>query len=218
VAARHICKIISNKFVVLLLLLSELYLLYHDYFVNTFKFADPIHVAILAYFFFIIGIVAGRNKEKIIQFIQKWKYIIFSGAVLSGLYVFWEGRSRFLSSNNYFNFYSQWRPSILIYSIFIGLTLFFIFEKKFQSNFLEKLIKPNFFQKLSKLSFFVFFIHIAVLESFWSLAGKNLFNLITTNFFGRILFDPVFFGVVAGISFLIAFLLHKIPKLYKLTG
>jgi len=153
--------------------------------------------------------VAARNKEKIIQFIQKWKYIIFSGAALSGLYVFWEGRSRFLISNNYFNFYSQWRPSILVYSIFIGLTLFFIFGKKFQLSLI---------QKLSKLSFLVFFVHVAVLESFWSLAGKNLFNLMTTNFFGRILFDPVFFAIVAVMSFFIAFVLHKIPKLYKLTG
>jgi len=123
--------------------------------------------------FFVIGIVAARNKEKLLQFVRKWKYIIFSGTIVSGLYVFWEGRSRFLSSNNYFNFYSQWRPSVLVYSVLIGLTLFFVFEKKFQSNFLEK---------LSKLSFFVFFIHVAVLESFWILIGKNLFNLMSQSF------------------------------------
>jgi surface polysaccharide O-acyltransferase-like enzyme len=204
-----IYKIISNKFVMLLLLTSEIYLLYHDYFVNTFKYPDPVHVAILTYFFFVIGIVAARNKEKLLQFVRKWKYIIFSGTIVSGLYVFWEGRSRFLSSNNYFNFYSQWRPSVLVYSVLIGLTLFFVFEKKFQSNF---------FEKLSKLSFFVFFIHVAVLESFWMLIGKELFNRTSQSLIGRSIFDLLFFGVVAGISFLIAFIIHKISKLNKITG
>jgi surface polysaccharide O-acyltransferase-like enzyme len=204
-----IYNFISNKFVMLLLLISEIYLLYHDYFISTFRYPDPIHVAVLTYFFFIIGIIAARNKDKIIEFVRKWKYIIFSGTLASGLYVFWEGRSRFLATNNYFNFYSQWRPSVLLYSIFIALTLFYIFERKFKSNF---------FERLSKLSFFVFFVHVAVLESFWSLIGKNIFNQMSQNLLGRSIFDLIFFGVVASISFLIAFLIHKIPKLNKITG
>ena len=207
-----IYRYLAMPLVLAFLIVSQLYLLYHDYFVNTFKYSDPIHVALLSYSFFIIGIVAGRNKDKIMNFIQRWKYIIFPATIFSGLYVFWEGRSRYLVTNNYFNFYSQWRPSVLVYSILIALTLFYIFEKVVIS---QPEAGPPW---AGKLSFFVFFVHVAVLESFWSLIGKNLFNQMSQNFFSRGFFDIIFFGVVTGVSFLIAFIIHKIPKLNKITG
>jgi hypothetical protein len=131
-------------------------------------------------------------------------------SALIGIYVFWEGRSGYLSTGNYLAYYSQWRPSVLIYTIFVGLILFYLFEKpKFQFSWAEK---------LSKLSFLVFLIHVIVLEATWSLIGKNLFNLFSGNIFGKIFFDPIFFVLVGGISFLLAFIIHKIPKLYILTG
>ena len=201
---------ISNKSILVLLFVSEALLLYRDYFINTFKYPDPVHIAILSYFFFIIGIVAAHKKEMIMQFTKKWKYIIFPVVILSGIYVFWEGFSRFMITNNYFNYYSQWRPSILVYTITIGLILFYLFEKPtFQLYFI---------QKLSKLSFLVFLIHVIVLEEVWSSFGKSLFNLLSGNIFAKIIFDPIFFGKVAGISFVIAYILHKIPRLNKLLG
>lgn len=202
-------KYLAIPIVLIFLGALQTWFLYQDYFVKPFRYEDPIHFALLAYFFFIVGIIASRNVDQIKLFINKWKYIIFSGAILSGLYVFWEGRSRFLATGNYFNFYSQWRPSIMIYTILIGLSFFIIFEK---------LIKPNFLQKLSKLSFFVFFIHVVVLEKFWSLIGKNLFDLMSQNSLGKILFDPIFFIITASISFFVAFIIHKVPKLNKITG
>jgi surface polysaccharide O-acyltransferase-like enzyme len=205
-----IYKIISNKWFLILLFLSQVWLLYKDYFVKEFKFDDPIHIAILAYFFFIIGIVAARNKDAINEFVHKWKYYLLSRPIVTALYVFWEGRDRFLATGNYLSYYSQWRPSTLIYTILVGLVSFHLFEKaKLQFSVLEK---------LSRLSFLVFFVHVAVLEVTWSLVGKNLFSLLNPNLFGKIAFDFAFFGVIATISFLLAYLLHKIPGLYRLIG
>jgi hypothetical protein len=178
--------------------------------VATFKYPDPIHIAILAYFFFIVGIVVARNRENIKAFIGKWKYVFLIGTPLSGIYVFWEGLSRYVISRNYLAYYSQWRPSVLIYTIVLGLILFYFFEKP--------KLHDHFFEKLSKLSFFVFLIHVIVLEEVWSSFGKSLFNLLSGNFFGKIIFDPIFFGIVAGISFVIAYIFQKIPRLNKLIG
>jgi hypothetical protein len=61
-------------------------------------------------------------------------------------------------------------------------------------------------------------IHVIVLEEVWSSFGKSLFNLLSGNIFAKIIFDPIFFGIVAGISFVIAYILHKIPRLNKLLG
>jgi surface polysaccharide O-acyltransferase-like enzyme len=203
-------KIISNKIFLSLLLVSQIWLLYQDYFIKAFKFADPIHIFILSYFFFIIGIVAAENREKISLFMNKWKYLVLPVCVLNGIYVFWEGESRYFSTGNYLSYYSQWRPSILVYTILVGLVLFHLFEKtRFQFSTIEKLYK---------LSFLVFLLHVIVLENVWSIFGKNIFNIFSKNITEKIFFDPIFFGVVALLSFLIAFILHKIPKLEKITG
>jgi surface polysaccharide O-acyltransferase-like enzyme len=204
-----IYKYISNIWVLILLSASQIWFLRYDYFIKPFRFVDPIHIALLAYFFFIIGIVAARNRGKIYSFVQKWKYIIFPGIILSGIYVFWEGWSRYFITGNYLSYYSQWRPSVWVYTILIGMAFFYFFEK--MSKFIL-------FVNLSKFSFLVFFIHVAVLESFWSVIGKNLYNLMSPNIFGKSFFDLIFFTAVAGISFLLASMLHKIPKLNKLIG
>ena len=205
-----IYKIISNKLFLIFLTASEIYLLYHDYFIAPFRFDDPIHIAILAYFFFIIGIVAARNKDVINTFVHKWKVLLLPGILIAGIYVFWEGFSRYLATGNYLSYYSQWRPSVLIYTVLVGLISFHLFEKtSLQFSLVEK---------LSRLSFLVFLIHVIVLEVGWSLIGKTVFVAIGGSLAGKIIFDPLFFGFTAGVSFLIAFILHKIPKLYRLTG
>ncbi|MCX6704505.1 MAG: acyltransferase [Candidatus Woesebacteria bacterium] len=205
-----IYKIISNKFFLILLLASQIWLLYRDYFIKEFRFDDPIHIAVLAYFFFVIGIVAARNKDTINLLVHKWKYLLLLVIAGSGIYVFREGLVRFLATGNTLSYYSQWRPSVLIYTVALGLILFHLFEKpKFQFPLIAK---------LSKLSFLVFLIHVIVLEVSWSFFEKNLFIFFSGNTIGKILFDPIFFGITVGVSFLIAYILHKIPRLYRLIG
>jgi peptidoglycan/LPS O-acetylase OafA/YrhL len=189
---------------------SQIWLLYRDYFIKEFRFDDPIHIAILAYFFFIIGVVAARKKDAIKLFTRKWKYLLLLVGAMTGIYVFKEGALRYLVTGNYLSYYSQWRPSILVYTILVGLILFHLFE--------NSKLQFSLVQKLSRLSFLVFLLHVIVLETFWSYFGKNFFIMMDGSILGKIFFDIAFFGIVAGISFLIAFMLHKIPKLYKLIG
>ncbi|EKE13371.1 MAG: hypothetical protein ACD_13C00022G0012 [uncultured bacterium] len=188
----------------------QIYLLYLDYGVAEFKFPDPLHIAILAYFFFIIGIVSARNKEKINIFVNKWKHILPVITALLGLFVFWEGRTRFLATGNYLSYYSQWRPSTFLYTISIGLTLYYFFENTKNRN--------SIIERFSKHSFFVFFVHVAVLEGVWTAFAKSLFNLLGSDVAGKFLFDPLFFGVVTSLSFGLSYLVHKIPGAEKVMG
>lgn len=203
-------KLISNKFVLIFLGISQLYFQYRDYYVSHFDFDDPIRIAILAYFFFVIGIISANNKEKINSFVHKWKYVLVPAVAANAVYIFWEGKFRYLETGNYLSYYSQWRPSVFIYTFLVGLVLFRLFNKtKFQTFVIEK---------FSKISFLVFFTHVIVLETVWQFIGNDVFGLISGTFWGKIIFDPLFFLMVFIISFLISFILHKIPKIEKLIG
>jgi surface polysaccharide O-acyltransferase-like enzyme len=199
----------GDKILFVLSFILGVTLLYINYYIKAFDLGDFINVIILAYSFFVMGVFAAKNRDKIDIFVNKFKLFIAIPTTLLGLYVFWEGRSRYLLTGNYLSYYSQWRPSILIYTILICLTLYYIFE---HTN-----LKGTLISRFSKHSFFVFFIHVAVLEFFWKYLGKSFFP-VTENFFGKVIFDPIFFAVVAIVSFLIAKFIHKIPKLIKLIG
>jgi surface polysaccharide O-acyltransferase-like enzyme len=205
-----IYKFISHWFVMMLILGSQIYLLYLDYFVKEFDFSDPIHIAILAYFFFIIGMVGGRNKDKIADFVKKWKSVILASALVLGFYVFWQGRGGYLTTGSYLSYYSQWRPSILVYTILVGLSCYYLFE--------NTKLRDSIINKFSRHSFLVFFVHVVVLEGLWAFVGKSLFAILSQNILGKIVFDPLFFGTTAFISFAIAFALHKISGIVQLIG
>ena len=206
----NIYKVIINKWVIILLFVAEYSLLYQDYFITLSKTDNPIRITSLSFFFFIIGMWASHNKNRLLIFCSKWKRAIFPLTVLFGIFIFIEGQSRYLSSGNYNFFYSQWRPSVLIYSLIVGLFTFFLFEK-------TKIYLPK-SEMLSKLSYFVFFIHVIVLEYTWTIFGYYLFELISGSIIGKVIFDLIFFGNVTLISYFIAYLIHKFPKLSKITG
>jgi surface polysaccharide O-acyltransferase-like enzyme len=203
-------NILSNKLVLAFLILAQFGLMSFDYYIKEFTYPDPVRVAILGYSFFIIGMVSAHYKDQIIDFAVKAKnYLIGSVGVL-GLYIFMQGRNVYYNTYDIKAFYSQWRPDILVYTICLGIILFYFFGKKrFQSPF---------FEKLSELSFFVFFVHVAVLEYIWKYVGNTLFNLIGGNFFGKFVFDPILFIFTSSISLLIAYIAHRLLRLSKLTG
>jgi probable poly-beta-1,6-N-acetyl-D-glucosamine export protein len=200
---------IPNNILFITTSLIGIALLCRNYYIKAFDLGDSLNVMTLAYSYFILGIIAGKNKNKIDAFVNKFKLFLTIPTVLLGLYVFWEGRSRYLLTGNYLSYYSQWRPSVLIYTILISLTFYYLFE--------YTKLKDSFIFRFSKHSFFVFFIHVAILEVFWKYLGKYIFN-ITGGVLGKIIFDPIFFAIVAIVSFLIAKFIHKIPKLQKLIG
>jgi surface polysaccharide O-acyltransferase-like enzyme len=197
-----IYKTISNRWVLILLGLIELCLLYRDYYYHNSTNPFPVDMALFNYYVFILGMFASHHQEKILELVSKCKYWLLLITVGMGVYVFWEGRSTYLATYNYLAFYSQWRPSVLVYTILLAGLLYYFFTIVTWGS--------SVFKALSKLSFFVFFIHVIFLETLWFYFGKY--------FYTRPLFDVLFFALVAGLSFAAAYLVHKIPHLSKITG
>ncbi|MDO8583231.1 MAG: acyltransferase [bacterium] len=198
-----IYRFIANKFVLIVLGIIQLSLLAYTYYIKPLPFFYPLNIALLNFYIFILGMVASHHK-RILEKIGRWKIlfgILF--VVLAGI-IFFEGRIFYLNTHNHLYFYNQWRPSTLIYSIVVGCLLYAFFNKKTNA----KIIKM-----LSRLSFFVFFVHIIVLEYFWSLVGKNIFSNMNDA-----LLNLLFFFCVTVISYGVAYLAHKIPYLPKLSG
>lgn len=203
-------NIISNKYFLAAIFLLQLSFQSYDYYIKYIELSDPIRIALMSYSLFVIGIIAARNIEKINIFIKKWKTILFVLSGAFGFLVFWEGRSRYLLTGNYLSYYSQWRPSVLFYTILMALTFYYLFE---YSKFKDSVVA-----RFSRHSFFVFFVHVVVLEFLWTGVGGKAFIFLSGSMLGKIFFDPIFFVIVATASFVIARLLHKIPTLHKFVG
>jgi surface polysaccharide O-acyltransferase-like enzyme len=195
-------KWISKWWTLLIICGVQVGLLYLDYYPRAIVMPDPLRIAVLNYAYFILGMVFYHHTDKIKFWVNKAKYLwIFMTAMLAG-FVYYEGRSKYLTSWNYVDFYSQWRPSIFMYTI----SLFF--AGYYWINKLNN--KYDILSKMANYSFFVFFVHVLILEKVWILikgAGVT-----------HIWFDPMFFGIVTAISFTTAYLAHKIPWLSKLAG
>jgi peptidoglycan/LPS O-acetylase OafA/YrhL len=201
---------LANGFTLFLLGITQIWLMDRDYFVKQFAVPDPIRILLLAYFIFIVGMVAARNKDKLLQIVARIKYILIITGAYMVYYIFEEGITRYFKTYNIEAFYSQWRPDVLFYTLILSAVLFYAFNR---SHLQFKII-----ERLSKLSFSVFFIHVIILEEVWKGFGLKLFNLTTPNSFGKIIFDPLFFLSVAIISFFVCYIIRKVPLLPKLTG
>lgn len=203
-------KYLSNKWAVIILLILQVYLLRLDYYSGGFEIAEPLRIAFLAFFVFILGMIASHNKERILNMTKKAKLLLPTLTVLSGLYVYWEGKVRYFATYNIHAFYSQWRPSVFLFTVLIGIFLYSFFgQEKYQLRIINT---------LSRLSYLVFFVHVIVLETVWIMLGKSIFNSIGNSFVEKVIFDLLFFGVITTLSFFISFVIHKIPKLDKITG
>lgn len=203
-------KIIGNKWVMIALGLIELILLFYDYNIKPLPLFYPLSIALLNYFVFIFGIALARNQERFLSFIRKWKLILLFGTATFGFFIFYEGLTGYLTTHNYLDFYSSWRPSVLIYTIFFAGSMYWIFDRKLK---FISIIKA-----FSRLSFFVFFTHIIVLEALWYGFLKNAFEVSHKTIAQTLWYDPLYFLLVTIISFAVAFIVHKIPYLSKLTG
>lgn len=192
-----IYKFIAHPISLFLLGVLQFWLLYQDYFIKHGGSDHPARIAALSFFAFLIGMVAARNKSRILDFAKKWRFFIITAAAFAGYYIFNEGRNFYYQIYNVGAIYSQFRPSVLVYTILAGLSFYSIFENIS-------------LRKLSELSYFVFFVHVIVLEIVW----QSLAKFMTPN----PILDFTLFLSVASISFLTAFLAHKIPYLNKITG
>ena len=185
---------------IILLAIGQLILLYWDYSVKSLQSWGPISVVLLNYLVFILGIMAARNQEKILNIVNKNKYYFIFISLASGIYVWLEGLGGYLSTGDYLMFYSQRRISILIYTTILAATLFYWFGKK--------IFEKPIFKKLSELSFFVFFVHLIFLENIW-----QRFEFTQRSEYGGVLF-----GGVTILSFALAGVIHKSKLLTKICG
>jgi probable poly-beta-1,6-N-acetyl-D-glucosamine export protein len=202
-------KIFANKWILIILGIIQLALLYQDYYIKPFLFIYPVKIVILNYYAFILGAVASHNKDYLISLVDRWKKWLVVVIILTEGWVFIEGRNLYLATRNYLYFYSQWRPSVFLYTLSLGSIFYYVFSKISANNLLIK--------KLSKLSFFVFFIHVIVLEFLWKNFGIHMFRT-NKHIIEQIWFDPAFFLAVSCLSFFIAYLAHKIPLLLRFTA
>lgn len=195
-------RFISNIPSLIVLGGTQLFLMHKDYTVHQFDFVEPIRILLLAFYVFIIGMVAARNKDKIIEIVDKIKYLLIPLVAYLAFYVFSEGKSLYFQTYNIAAFYSQWRISVLVYTLSLAALLFYLFE--------QTKLKFNIIERAAKGSFFVFFVHVIVLESAWTLYGKFIFD--------KPMFDILFFLTVSIVSFVLAYIVRKVPQLNKLTG
>lgn len=200
---------VPSKIIFTVVSILGLVLLTKNYYFKAFDLGDEINAMILSYAYFIIGILSAKNKEFLDTVVNKFKIFLSIPTVLLAFFIFLEGKSRYFLTGNYLSYYSQWRPSVFFYSILVGLTFYYIFE--------HTKFKDSFVSRFSKHSFFAFFVHVVVLEVVWKFVGDKYFY-VTNVIDGKIIFDPIFFGVVAFSSFLISKLVHKIPKSNILFG
>lgn len=202
-------KLLTNKWAIAILGTLQVIILYQDYYLHSIHFFYPISIAAFNFFVFLLGAFASHHQDKLIEPIRKWRVFLALATAAFGGYVFFEGYTLYLKTHNYLTFYSQWRPSVLIYTILIGWSLYYFFSRKDASY--------DFLKKLSKLSFFVFFIHIIILELIWYKVGIYIFQS-NPGIFKQLWYDPLFFLSVSVISFGVAYIIHKIPYLSKFTG
>jgi len=192
-------KFINRAVSLFVLFIIQLIFLILDYYYRPLSFAYPINVFILNFIFFILGVLASQYQTKIFDFVKKYKKIIISFSLILAVYITLEGALRYFKTQNYLSFYSQWRPSVLLYSISISSLLFY-FGKITKIN-------PQNIKKFSSYSFFVYFIHIIFIEIIWKHLPHTLLSLPLISYF-----------LVLIPSYLIAYLSSKIPKLSNLTG
>lgn len=190
----HRCyRILRGVTILSVLFIIEIAILNYDYVHFSFPLPYPIAVALFNFFVFIFGMFLSRSRENLINFTKKYWFIFLIATSGLSYFIFKEGFNNYYKQWNFEAFYTQWRPSILIYTITVFLILYFL-ANKFSLRILNQ---------VSKLSFFVFFIHVIILE----ILSKYLANN-----------DLLFFAGVSIISILIAYLVHKLPYIEKLTG
>ena len=203
-------KIFANKWVLITLGLLQIFLLSLDYYFHSIHLVFPLAVSLLNFYVFILGMVASHNQGKVKEFVEKRRVLITAITLAFVFYVFFEGKILFYKTSNYLSFYSQWRPSVFLYTLFLGGGLYYVFNKL--------KINQSIVKTLAGLSFFVFFVHVWVLEFLWKNVGLNLFQLTEGNIARQLWYDPAFFFLTGLFSFTIAFLIHKIPFVSKITG
>lgn len=195
----HIFRYLNHKLILLLLIFIEIILLSYDYYYRSLPLPYPLSVFLLNFMPFILGIFACHYQKKIMTLVKKYFKLFLALNIFLSLLITVEGGNLYLKTHNYLSFYSQWRPSVFIYSLSLGAFLFYFFNKI--------KLNVNLINKIASYSFFVFFVHIIFLELAWKYLSHSFLS-----------FPLILFIIVSILSYFSAFLFSKIKFLSKLTG
>ena len=202
-------KFLSQPSSIILMAVVQVIFLIFDYYFRVFPLIHPFNIVFFNFFVFFLGIFASHHKDRILVLIRKYRKILFLSALLLTVVLYFEARIFYLATQDYRMFYSQWRPSVMVYTIIVAALLYYIFTVSTKFNLFAK--------QLSKHSFLVFFIHVMVIEYTWNYWAANVLSQ-TQNYFQQLWFDPLYFTMVVSISFLFAFVIRKIPKVSLILG
>lgn len=202
--------VIAKKMILLPLFLGGIILQAVDYFYSPFSIGNALRVTLLSFIMFPLGMLVSHHEEKMLSFTKKYFSILLSATLLTMFAVFAQGWYVYTTTHSAQAIYSQYQPLVLPYTLLIAAIFFPYFS---MHEIYKKII-----MRLSRLSFFVFFIHVAIIYTFWDWIIEPVFQLSRGNILTNVGFDMFFFIFVAGISFLIADLIHRIPKISKITG
>ncbi len=202
-------KSLSQAPSIIIMAIVQFIFLILDYYLHAFPLFHPFNIVFFNFFVFFLGIFASHHKDKVLFIIKKYKIFLFLSAILLTVLLYLEGKIFYLATQDYRMFYSQWRPSVVIYTIIVASLLYYLFTISTKFNLFAK--------QLSKYSFLVFFIHVMVIEYTWNYWAEKILGQ-TQNYFQQLWFDPLYFLMVVSISFIIAFVIRKIPKVSFILG
>ncbi len=184
-------------------------LLFVDYYGNGLFLPTPIRIALLNLPIFTLGMVWAKYKTAIKSSLTKrWIFFLSVLSLLSFLLVITEGHILSINTNHLAYFMSQWRPSILLYTICI-----FIFGLLYLPKFHGRLL--TFF---SSVTFFIFFSHVLFIHLFWKSMGAYLFSHSMGHITEQVWFDPLVFFFVLICSYISAFCVSRIPIVRTILG
>lgn len=200
---------LQKKWLLGTLIVLEVIVQIYDYYYGPFSIGNTLRVSVLSFVMFPIGMIAAHHEEKIQSFTKKHFILLSMLPLLLICLIFTQSWYQYTVLRNAQAIYSQYNPLIIPYTLSIAAIVFFL------CSYIQKY--RNIIMRLSKLSFFVFFIHVAIIYTFWGMF-KPFFLQTESSFWVTVGFSLFFFMFVSCISFLIADLMHRIPKLSKITG
>lgn len=206
----RLIHILKNPLVLLLVLLIQGVVQFKDYYLGQIDAQYSLRIALLSISMFVLGMAASHYKEKILSFLKKYFFPFLLLTALTVATIFVHVRDLTLNNNTSAYIYNQYSPLNYIYTILAALTFFYMLEK---TQFARR-----FFMAFSRLSFFVFFIHVIVLNYLWEYIVNPLIAVYGKELLQNFLFDPILIASISAISFGLAYIIHKIPSLSKITG
>jgi len=204
---RHLLK----RWFIVLLTLGEIIILCIDYYSGGLPFINPIRIALLNLYIFFVGMVCVYKQKEIVYFVKKYSFFMLGGLCMFVAYILCESKGNFFRYRDIHYITSQWRASILLYTMtFVGLLMAAFQNRTYIGN--------TRLRNLSKLTFFVYFSHVFVISLFWRFIGSYVFSKTAGHIVENVFFNLFVFLFVASVSYAVAYIVRYVPKVRWVLG